>query len=70
MVVATIELKLLAPPPKDGQRSLVMACVSIEIDKRLMTYKTPKHMNKDRSKCVRRFKNVKLRKMHQSRYDM
>jgi hypothetical protein len=39
-----------------------MVYVSIEIDKRLMTYKTPKHMNKNRSKGVRRFKNVVLRK--------
>jgi hypothetical protein len=43
MVVVTIEMKLLAPssPLQDGQRSLVMACVSIETNKRIMTYKTP-----------------------------
>jgi hypothetical protein len=70
MVVVTIEMKLLGPSPQDGQRSLVMACVSIEINKRLMAYKTPKHMNKTRLKGVRTFKNVKLRRMHQSRYDM
>jgi hypothetical protein len=39
-----------------------MAHVSIEIDQRLVTYKTPKHMNKNRSKGVRRFKKVKPRK--------
>jgi hypothetical protein len=39
-----------------------MVHVSIEIDKRLLTYKTPKHMNKNRSKGVRGFKKVKPKK--------
>jgi hypothetical protein len=39
-----------------------MVYVSVETNQKLMTYKTPKHMNKNRSKGVRRFKKVKPRK--------